>query len=209
MPAEHEQHVPAHAALERPTPAMQIPTPPRPGRLAPPASWLCLVLALGCGGKVAFDDGGSGGTSSATSMFSVGASTASTSKAASNASGGPVCPDVAPVEGEACTSPGLACALAHACCQPTATCLGGKWSISVPACGQPCIACGPSLSCSIEAVCVVTSIADSAIYRCDDNLCRGEPPSCACAGPLCTGHEGEQCVSASGTEVDCDTPTDG
>lgn len=164
-----------------------------------------VVLALfagGCGGKVVFDPG-SGGASSTTAV-TVGAS--STKAATTGAGGG--CPVEAPVAGAACSQQGLTCPLPNECCQPTAKCDGGHWSISNPGCGSICIPCGPSLECAASAVCVATSVVNTVDYRCEANPCSGKPLDCACAAGLCSQVQAT-CVGASGSQVTCETGTKG
>ena len=118
------------------------------------------------------------------------------------------CPSEDPVSAAPCSTPGLVCPLPNQCCQPSASCTNGHWTISAPDCAQLCLACGPNLDCAANAVCVATSVANTVDYRCEVNPCSGAALSCLCAAPLCDA-DAATCVSTVGSVVTCETGTKG
>lgn len=165
----------------------------------------CGVVLSACGGKVVFDASGAGGSASSTTQVS----STTHASVASGAGGASACPVIAPVAGEPCaTPPGLVCPLPEVCCQPTATCVGGHWSVTQPGCGATCVPCGPDLECAYDAVCVAVSVVNTVVHHCAANPCGSLALSCGCAAPACQAYHAT-CVSTQASQIACDTGTEG
>jgi hypothetical protein len=161
------------------------------------------ALALvACGGKVVVDgqgDPGAGGGATTSSSAS-----SSTSSSATSSSSGGSCPAFPAIQG-ACAVPGQVCPVPFGCCGGNAVCGGkGTWEYQSLACGEACILCSPTLSCTGGAICVDYQGDSSESFSCRQDPCPGSS-DCGCAQSLCSDG-GLQCQSHAPLLLVCDCP---
>jgi hypothetical protein len=118
----------------------------------------------------------------------------------------PGCPESAPLNGAACDvctqDPCVYDSCASTSTRQTATCDGGRWTVSSTSCAEPCGFTNASLPCATGQVCVIPG-ALGPQPTCQDNPCGSAPLSCQCAGSLCdVGY----CESAVNDFVYCVCP---
>ncbi|HVY49400.1 MAG TPA: hypothetical protein VHB21_26090 [Minicystis sp.] len=163
------------------------------------------LFAAACGGRVVVDhgSGGAGGsgpgpsvgspssTSVGTAVSSSSSGPGSSSSAVSTGTGGgvPSCDALGYVAvGLACAPEGQVCAMQGACCGVEIVCKGGVWAATPPTCDKTCLDCGDGLTCDPTSLCIQDQVHDIQMgVRCAPDPCPlGTPPSCTCAGQLCS-----------------------
>ncbi|MFO0614636.1 MAG: hypothetical protein U0414_18770 [Polyangiaceae bacterium] len=161
-----------------------------------------MTIATGGGGS-------GGGTTQATSSTGKGA-TSTTGTTTVTVGTGPLlnCADIGfGGVGHACSSPGMVCNMPFACCNGNAKCTNGVWTAEEPLCNEACAPCGPSsLSCHMDAICVIDQFDTATTYQCKEALCGTEPFLCECAAQLCKEDKLE-CAGTMLNTVLCDCPT--